>query len=155
MSLESQASVVFEEEQRFRQPWLWVLFVAVLAIVMATKPPPLLSVLILVFFLAFPVFFWRLMMRTEVSTDSILIRFWPVKKTIPLAEIRSAEARTYSPMGEYLGWGIKRGPSGRAYNVSGNRGVQLELQSGERILIGSQRTDDLADAIRSEMGRIR
>ena len=37
---------------------------------------------------------------------------------------------------------------GKAYNVSGNEGVQLELTNGKRILIGSQRADELADAIK-------
>jgi hypothetical protein len=34
-----------------------------------------------------------------------------------------------------------------AYNVSGNRGVQLEFSNGKRLLIGSQRPEDLAAAI--------
>jgi hypothetical protein len=39
---------------------------------------------------------------------------------------------------EYGGWGIKYGKMGKAYNVSGNRGVQLEFTDGKRLLIGSQ-----------------
>jgi len=54
---------------------------------------------------------------------------------------------TYSPISDYGGWGIRYGSIGKAYNVSGNRGVQLELLNGERILIGSQKPEELAAAI--------
>jgi hypothetical protein len=42
-----------------------------------------------------------------------------------------------------------------AYNVSGNRGVQLELVSGKRILIGSQQAEELAAAIEAVSGKAR
>ena len=62
-------------------------------------------------------------------------------------DIASCEARTYRPLLEYGGWGIRWGPSGRAYNVKGNRGVQLVLSSGKRLLVGSQKAEELATAI--------
>ena len=37
-----------------------------------------------------------------------------------------------------------------AYNVSGDRGVQLELVNGTRLLIGSQRSEELVKTIRSK-----
>jgi hypothetical protein len=37
--------------------------------------------------------------------------------------------------------------------MSGNRGVQLVLRSGERVLIGSQRADELAAEIQSRIPR--
>ena len=40
---------------------------------------------------------------------------------------------------------------GKAYNVSGNRGLQLELSSGKKILIGSQRADELARILQERM----
>jgi hypothetical protein len=42
---------------------------------------------------------------------------------------------------------------GLAYNVSGNRGVQLELVNGKSILIGSQRAGELALAIQEGLKR--
>jgi hypothetical protein len=66
-----------------------------------------------------------------------------------LAEIVSWDARTYRPILEYGGWGIRYSPFGKgwAYNISGNQGVQLELMNGKRILIGSQRAEELARTI--------
>jgi hypothetical protein len=39
------------------------------------------------------------------------------------------------------------------YNVSSNQGVQLELANGQRILIGSQRAEELAQAIGQAKGQ--
>ena len=77
-----------------------------------------------------------------------------MKRRIPLEDLKSVEARTYSPIREYGGWGFRYGRSGKAYNVMGNRGVQLELKSGERVLLGSQKAEDLAAAIQGEMRRL-
>ena len=65
------------------------------------------------------------------------------------------EARTYRPLLEYGGWGIRYAPFGKgwAYNVHGSQGVQLELTNGKRILIGSQRAEELARAIGEAKGQ--
>jgi hypothetical protein len=68
-------------------------------------------------------------------------------RTIAPAQIARWEARTYRPIRDYGGWGVRFGPRGRAYNVSGNRGVEITLANGKRVLVGSQRADDLAAAI--------
>jgi hypothetical protein len=34
-----------------------------------------------------------------------------------------------------------------AYNVSGNRGLQLELTNGKKILLGTQRPEEIAQAL--------
>jgi hypothetical protein len=65
---------------------------------------------------------------------------------------RSAEPRTYSPVLEFGGWGIRVGGGGMAYNVSGNEGVQLVLKSGRRVLIGTRQPDVLMSALRAATG---
>jgi len=61
-----------------------------------------------------------------------------------------AEARTYRAVAEYGGWGVK-GWSKRkvAYNVKGDRGVELRLKNGNSVMLGSQRAEDLEAAIRA------
>lgn len=86
--------------------------------------------------------------------DGLCVRVLPFtrfRRHIPFDLITSCEARTYSPIREYGGWGMKFGRGGKAYNVMGNRGVQLVLVSGERLLIGSQRADELAGVIKSRL----
>jgi len=89
---------------------------------------------------------------TEVSSQGVAIRFRPLtRRFIRFADISEVSARTYSPMKEYGGWGIK-GWSRRniAYNISGNRGVQLVLKDGRRILVGSERAEELARVIETQ-----
>jgi hypothetical protein len=37
-----------------------------------------------------------------------------------------------------------------AYNVSGDRGVELTLRDGRRVMLGSQRPEELAQAIETQ-----
>ena len=66
--------------------------------------------------------------------------------------MKQYEVRTYRPIREYGGYGIRYSSKGKAYNVSGDRGVQIELLNGERLLIGSQRADELWRAIQANVG---
>jgi hypothetical protein len=89
-------------------------------------------------------------MITEVRADGFYYRFVPfhmVFQRIPFPAITRCEAVTYRPIMEYGGWGIRFGPSGRAYNVRGNRGVRLEMEGGRKLLFGSQDPEALARAI--------
>jgi len=65
-----------------------------------------------------------------------------------------SEVRRYRPLAEYDGWGIRWGlHKKRAYIMSGDMGVELELSDGERLLVGSKRPDELANAITTAKSR--
>jgi hypothetical protein len=102
-------------------------------------------------------FVYLLKLTTEVRQGGIFIRYFPLfRQTIPWSQVAGHYTRVYRPIREYGGWGVRYGWNGKAYNVWGNRGVQLELAQGKRLLIGSQRADELAQAIetaRSETPR--
>ena len=66
---------------------------------------------------------------------------------VPIADIRTAIAIEYDPISEYHGYGIRSGPRGQAYIASGSQAVQLELRGGHKLLIGSQRFEELARKI--------
>jgi hypothetical protein len=139
--------MLFREEQRFRQPWLWMILLAggLLTLWAARTASAWVA---LAAFVPVLWLFYTLKLEVEVDQTDIRIRFFPLsRRAIPLTSIQSCEARTYRPIREYGGWGIKYGFSGMAYNVSGDRGVQLVLRNGRRILIGSQRADELAAVI--------
>lgn len=96
--------------------------------------------------------FFRGGLLTEVRPSGLFIRFFPFHRAfrkIPLEGVRSCEARTYGPIREYGGWGIRVGAGKKAYNVSGNRGVELVYEDGKRLLVGSKKADQLASAIES------
>ncbi len=156
----------FHEEQRFRQPWLMILVAGLAGLswyafitqiiqkkAFGSNPAPDLIIWLLwaVFGLLFPLFFLSLHMTTDLTPECLHIRFFPFyRRSILLSEIEKLEVREYNPIRDYGGWGVRFSPKhGTAYNVSGNRGVQLVLKSGRRVLIGSQEPDRLADALRN------
>ena len=91
-------------------------------------------------------------LRTVVVPGALSVHL-PVllNRTIALRDIASAEVCAYRPIRDYGGWGVRWGAGGIAYNARGNRGVQLVLKTGKRVLIGSQRPEELIAAI--EAGR--
>ena len=162
--------MVFEEVQKFNQRWLWILLLVSAAIGLSVfgygvveqlvlKRPwgnrpmsdtalILTSASVAAFIIGMVYLFYTLKLITCVDEKGIFIQFYPFPaKLMPFAEVDSCEARTYRPLSEYGGWGIKYGRSGKAYNISGDRGAQLVLKNGKRVLIGSQRADELASAI--------
>jgi len=155
--------VLYEERQQFRQIWLWTIIflvsLAALGVSLGSGAADSGSVardcglLVVVAVILLTVgLLYLTSLRVTVDAQQVLVRFrpWPLgRRRIALSDIASCEPRTYHPIREYGGWGIRWSPfgSGWAYNVSGNRGVQLVLRDGKRILIGSQQADALADAI--------
>ncbi len=97
--------------------------------------------------------FCVLKLETEVRPDGLYVRYFPFHihfKKFGADDLSEYYARTYRPIWEYGGWGIRYSfGKGKAYNVSGNKGVQLVFKSGKRLLIGSQRAEELEEAIRS------
>ena len=90
---------------------------------------------------------------TEVRDEGLRIRMVPFPgRTIPYDAIATYEPRTYNALREYGGWGIRLGWNGKAYNMSGREGVQLTLSSGERILVGTHRPNELHKALQAAMG---
>ena len=153
----------FREEQAFRQWWVMLLigFVAALQwwgfiqqIVLGkpwgSNPAPdwMMVLLWLLIGIGLPVFFVCLKLIVTVTDEAIDVHYRPLtRRTIQIADVALVRARTYSPLREYGGWGIRGMGSNRAYSVSGDRGVELTLVDGRKVLIGSRRADALADAI--------
>lgn len=169
--------VLFREEQQFRQVWVWVLLGGVLAAAVVPFGPDLAEQLesdkawrdlphddkvgvvvvtsSIALALAAVALIWALKLITEVHEDGLYIRFFPLHlsfKRIDLEDVVKCEAVTYSPIGEFGGWGIRWGVRSRAYNVSGNRGVRLTFSNGKSLVIGSQQAEELSGAITSVLG---
>ena len=147
---------MFEERQRFRQKWLWIAMAAtlvgpVLLAIEAVHRSELWAAVAATGTLTLGLwwFFFSLELRVIVDDAGVTIRFWPLTtRRIPRVEIQRAEAQTYHPLREFGGWGVRRGLHRQAYTVSGDRGVELTLADGKRILVGSYRCDELVAAIR-------
>lgn len=164
-------TMTFTEVQRFNQRWLWIMLILTLLVLIGVFGYGLVQQLLLgvpwgerpmsdtglilvgsatILFSGGMIHLFRtLRLITEVRPEGLYIRYYPLyRKTIPYHTITSCEARTYKPLSEYGGWGIKYGRSGWAYNVVGNQGVQLVLDNGKRILVGSQRAKELERTIK-------
>ncbi len=160
----------FREVQHFRQTLLWLFLFCVmllslweivqqvfLGIPFGNNPAPdtVLVVIAIVFGLGFPFFFYVTNLTTEVRSDGVYLRFFPLEVSfnrIRPENIKEWEAVVYRPIREYGGWGIRYGKKTKVYNVSGNQGVMLTLANGKRLLIGSLRPDELAEAIGCAVG---
>lgn len=171
MIRENQFIPAFREEQRFHQVWVWLIVLGIAALIwystiqqiilrrpFGSRPAP--NMLLIIFWLLFgiglPAFFFSARLITEVRRDGIYVRFFPIHISfhkIAFEELGSFEVRKYNALREYGGWGIRYGPQGKAYNVGGNRGVQLVLTDGKRTLIGSQRPEEFLAALQSEYAR--
>ena len=161
------AVVVYREEQNFDW-WVYALVAGADAIywgvvLLALRAGPnaapgpgpgaLGLALLVVAGVVFPalLFIGLLRMTTEVSPAGARVWFGWVptyRRRIPFGSIQRIEVVTYRPLAEYGGWGIRIGRDGvRAFSARGNRGVRLDLADGTRLLIGSQRPEELALAL--------
>lgn len=158
--------ILYREEQRFRQFWLWVIILGAASIFWAgfiyqvlfggqlgNRPVSDIQLVILFVLMGIgmPWFFYQMKLTTEIRPGEIHIRFWPFHVrpvVISMLLVKDYNQVTYNPIRDYGGWGIRWGLKGKAYNMSGNKGVQLTFYNKRPLLIGSQNADVLYDAIK-------
>ncbi|MDD1675638.1 MAG: DUF6141 family protein [Methanomicrobiales archaeon] len=152
---------LYEETQRFHQVWI-LLFVGfitlitwysfyqqiILGIPFGNNPgsDAVVAILFIVFGILLPVLFLVMRLEIQVTRTALWFRFFPFHlqwREVPSGAIAEAKAVRYRPLLEYGGWGIRLGRRGIAYNVSGDRGVQITLKGGKSFLLGSQRAEEM------------
>ena len=152
---------VFSETQRFRQIWILMLvgFIAlmswsfffqqlILDIPFGNNPASdtAVAILLVIFGILLPVLFLVLKLEIQITRTALWFRFFPLHlkwREVPFGTIAEVKAVVYRPLREYGGWGIRFGRKGIAYNVSGERGVQFILKSGESFLLGSHHAEEM------------
>ena len=164
----------FKETQRFNQLWIWIpiivgglipigIFGIGLYQQVIRKHPfgnhpmsnnglIITSILVVVLYLCLLFLFGSLKLSTAIDDTGISYRFFPFHlkyRIIHWNEIEEFEVVTYKPVVDYGGWGIRYGKKGRAYNVSGDKGLELILKNGRRLLIGTQKEQQLKDFLRN------
>lgn len=167
--MDKQQDIIFREKQKFA-PWVhiinYTIFVFVVMIMYVTYKSEAAKgnsfdkddIIPLIIGVGLPVvldiLFLFLKLDTEVHNDGLYVRLFPLhiqfKKFIP-QDISEAYARKYKPITEYGGWGIKGTLKNTVYNTRGNEGVQLVFKNGKKLLIGSQKSQELENAIKSIM----
>ncbi|QYA25724.1 hypothetical protein G3I01_09475 [Gramella sp. MT6] len=92
-----------------------------------------------------------LRLHTRIDANGIKTRFEPVgyfRKEFKWSEINQCYVRKYSPWSEYGGWGIRVFRKAKAYNVSGNMGIQIITKDKKKFLIGTNKPEEARKVIR-------
>lgn len=165
--------IFFRERQKFKQWWIWLILLGINTLFLigvfkqviggqsfGGNPMSDTGLLIatglsILFTLLFVIF----SLDTIIKKDGIYVRFFPFHlkfKYFAWDSLTKSFVRQYSPISEYGGWGLRFGifGNGTAYNVSGNKGLQLEFITNKKLLIGTSRPDELTEAL-NKMGRLK
>ena len=151
---------IFKEEQKFTQIWIWLPIIAFnlffiygiyqqiyLGEAYGSKPlsnEGLIAFAIGMFALTF--FIWSIKLTTTIDSEGIKFNLFPLlRKEIKWNEVSSKEVIKYG----FLGYGIRYGGSkyGWVYNIKGQKGLLLNLKNGKKILIGTQKEEELKNLI--------
>ncbi|MFY1047854.1 hypothetical protein [Chryseobacterium sp. GP-SGM7] len=149
-----QENSAFCEKQHFRQWWLWSILIFVLGVSIYNFTDSLeyfstgeliasSSVSVIIFIL-----FFIIKLETKIDELGIRVRFFPFHlqfRYFQWKNVEKAFIREYSPITEYGGWGLRGGMfgNGKAYNISGNIGLQLVFKDGKKLLIGTQKSEEI------------
>ncbi len=138
--------ILFSESQKFKQWWLWLILLGInvllgvavfYQIVSGDQPGDDAWLLItLGISLLLTILFFNLRLDTHIKKDGVYVRFLPFNRSFKRyawESLSKSFVRKYSAMGEFGGWGVKWDFSfkGKAMNISGDKGLQLELLTGK------------------------
>ncbi len=152
----------FSEKQKLRQWWIWLLvllfLIGILFGVLLNDQQSAdkfelvgmvigIVISILVLFLLYSV-----NLETEIDEYLISYKFFPFHfshKKIYWEDVDRAYVCKYSPIGDFGGWGLRYSfRKGKAFNVSGNLGLQIVLKTGKKILFGTQKQSELDELMK-------
>jgi len=166
--------VLFTERQRlFKQWWLLLILLCINGLFLfgvfkqvidgqqiGDKPMSNVELLLATgLIIVFTIVFLNARLDTIIKKDGIYVRFFPFHlkfKYYAWEKLTKSYIRQYSPLVEYGGWGLRFGLFGKgtAFNVSGNRGLQLEFTDNKKLLIGTKKPDELAETL-SNIGQLK
>jgi hypothetical protein len=151
---------VFEEKQRFNQWWIYTILAMVLAVILIAVyktsegltnfENPLLFPGLLAAISPIGLVLW-MQLKTRIDREGIKVIYLPFgssKKFFPWKEMEDCYVRKYNPLIEYGGWGIKGLGNKKAYNVSGNHGIQIVTRDKKNFLVGTQHPGDARAVIK-------
>jgi hypothetical protein len=105
-------------------------------------------------------FIFSIKLKTRIDEKGVYYQFFPIHfsyKFIPWNTLDKCYIRNYNAITEYGGWGFRFSffrKRGKAFNVKGDIGLQLVLKNGEKILIGTQKKDELQRTIDTYKNKI-
>lgn len=167
--------IYFQEVQKFRQKILWIFIIILCGGIITFSTINLINYIFLgneienqsitkmgiilfgvfsyLFSFLLVVFFLRIKLETIIDQNGLKYKFWPFInkfKEIPFSNIKDINVVTYSPIKEFGGWGYRvsfRG-NGYGFNVSGNHGIRIHDKEGKKLLIGTQKAEELKSVLK-------
>lgn len=156
--------ILFSETQKFRQWWLWVILIGINALLLygvyqqvlkgqtfGSKPASNTELLVITgITLLLTIFILFIRLDTYIKEDGVYVKFFPLHvkaRHYSWPQLSKCYVRKYSPIREFGGWGLRIGLFGKAYNISGNQGLQLEFADDRKLLIGTQKSKQLTEAL--------
>ncbi|QJD80182.1 hypothetical protein [Spirosoma rhododendri] len=131
----------FTESQRFRQWWLWAIMLGVTALMLIVPAGGALRWIswLTILLVSLLLLAWRL--DTRYDDSGVHYRVWPFMRwrTIRWADVSTAAVTQY----DFVGYGIRWNFGEWVYNVAGNQGLRIKTTDNKRILLGTQRPDEL------------
>lgn len=165
--------ILFSEQQKFKQWWLWLLLLSLNGFFLFSsfnqivsgkqfgdKPMSDVGLLVITGLSFLPtILLFNSRLDTMIKSDGIYVRFFPFHlafKYYSWDSLTKSFVRQYSPLSEYGGWGLRRGLFGKgtAFNVSGNRGLQLVFNNDKKLLIGTNKPKELTEIL-IEIGQLK
>jgi hypothetical protein len=158
--------ILFSESQKFKKWWLLFMLLGLNGLFIfgvfkqviggeqfGDKPMSNVGLLIATgLTLMVTLLFLNFRLDTMIKNDGIYVRFFPFHLTFKhynWDSLTKSFFRQYSPISEYGGWGWRLGLFGKgtAFNVSGNKGLQLEFNNHKKLLIGTNRPEELIETL--------
>lgn len=162
MKTPTDASILFEEVQRFARKPVHDFFKVLMAIVFLSIVVNLfmhtgrvtdfgwgMIILFSILFIINIILGSKLIL--QIRTDGIHIRFPPWQpgfSSFYWTNISAISVRPYDAMREFFGWGIRFAPGKTGYIVAGNTGIDIRLANGRSILITTQSPDEINEVLR-------
>lgn len=164
---------LFTERQRFKQWWLWLILLGFNGLFLfgvfrqviceqqfGDKPMSNIGLLITTgLTIALTLLFINSRLDTTIKRNGIYVRFFPFHlkfKHYTWDSLTKSFVRQYSPLSEYGGWGLRLGLFGKgtAFNVSGDKGLQLEFTDNKKLLIGTNKPEELTETL-NKIGQLK
>ena len=151
----NNTKTLFHETQRFNKWWVWGLLVLIAASFAVSLYKnwsgwqSLVTVRFIVPFIVIILINALILLNkleTMIKQDGIYVRFFPFHfsfKRYQWQTQKEVYVRKYHPLSEYGGWGVRWGIAGKAFNISGKWGIQLVSKEGRRLLVGTQKAEDV------------
>jgi uncharacterized membrane protein YbhN (UPF0104 family) len=150
---------IYFEEQKITQKWIIFIQLGVLVIlsfcsillIFKEKVNIFLGLTPVLSILVFILIFRKVKLQTEIAEEYISYRFLPLQASfskIRKGDIDHVQMRNYNAIGEYGGWGIRFGRSGKAYTIKDDYGIFITLHSKKNILIGTSKPLEATQALR-------